>query len=120
MLTISSDIKNLLRQAAESYSKDKQQVQNLVNISKTSTMETSLLGDLPAIKPISAVQQKQHHHKARRSSKKKHHDKLPSDVPSEFLCDISRKLMQDPVTSPYGNVSYYNALWLLRKLFIDI
>jgi ankyrin repeat protein len=85
----------------------------------------ALLGDLPslearvatptiAIKDAEAVEDDEKEEKSSSPSKAKQHKKkrkqTPADVPVEFRCDVTRKLLKDPLRSPYGQVFERNVI----------
>ena len=82
----------------------------------------AILGDLPAlVTPIkkSPEKSKTSNRNALRARKTEDktsgtHNQLPTDVPPEFICELSHKLMSDPVKSLYGHT--YESVVIRRWL----
>ncbi|KAJ1451224.1 ankyrin repeat-containing domain protein [Pelagophyceae sp. CCMP2097] len=68
------------------------------------------LGDLPSLSPASRGGAKPADGGARQKSptnwtpSKRRGADAPSDIPADFLCEISQRLLSDPYRTPYGNV----------------
>ena len=110
-LTISYEIRNILLEVGQN--KEDLKTGTVVKEAKEEDRQLSpgksgpiskkedfaLLGDLPSIEPIKIVEKVEKKQKKSRKTKKSKN----GHVPEEFQCEISRKLMRDPVKSPYGN-----------------
>lgn len=62
----------------------------------------SRLGNLPEMDRRSSNNESKEDKKKHKKKKKAHED-VPPDMPKEFLCELTRKPMNDPVKSIYGN-----------------
>lgn len=65
-----------------------------------------LLGDLPSLEKKSPDKPRREAkgHEEKKKAQKKRPDLAPPDMPKEFLCELTRKPMTDPVKTIYGNV----------------